>query len=220
MNKMKRLPLACKTIDDMLGGGIEYQSITEVHGEAGSGKTNFCLQASRECAKKGKKVAYIDSEGVSTERVDQICKNCDSKKILQNILFYQPTSFDEQEKMISKALNLSEVGLVVVDTINLHYRIGQEEDKDSAMRCFTRQVGKLQMAAMQKNISVLITEQVYSDKNGEIKPFTNRDIEHMVKTMLKLEKVGIGKRRVTIIKHRSLPEGQTALFSVTSTGLE
>ena len=53
MNKMKRLPVACNPIDEMLGGGIEYRSITEVHGEAGSGKTNFCLQASRECAKKG-----------------------------------------------------------------------------------------------------------------------------------------------------------------------
>ena len=217
---MKRLPLACKPIDELLVGGIEYQSITEIHGEAGSGKTNFCLQASRECAEKGKKVAYIDSEGVSTERVEQICKNYDSKKILQNILFYQPASFDEQEKMISKALNIDQVGLVVVDTVNLLYRISQEEDKDSAMRCFTRQVGNLQMAAMQKNICVLLTEQVYSDKNGDIKPFTNRDIEHMVKTMLKLEKVGIGKRRVVIIKHRSLPEGKTAIFSITSTGLE
>ena len=79
--KMERLQLKCKPLDDLLGGGIESNAITEIHGEAGSGKTNLCLQASREYASKGKKVAYIDSEGVSLERLDQMCKEYDGKGI-------------------------------------------------------------------------------------------------------------------------------------------
>ena len=83
---MKRLPLKCKPLDDLLGGGIESKTITKIFGEAGSGKTNLCLQASRECANNGRKVAYIDTEGVSLERLDQMCKDYSYEKILENIL--------------------------------------------------------------------------------------------------------------------------------------
>ena len=50
---MKRLPLKCKPLDVLLGGGLERKTITEIYGEAGSGKTNLCLQASRECVVNG-----------------------------------------------------------------------------------------------------------------------------------------------------------------------
>ncbi len=52
----------------------------------------------------------------------------------------------------------------------------------------------MQMAARKKDIFILISEQVYTDKNGEIKPFTHRETEHIIKTSIKLEKIGIGKR--------------------------
>jgi DNA repair protein RadB len=95
---MKYLKLKCESLDDLLGGGIESNAITEIYGEAGSGKTNFCLQASRECANNGQKVAYIGSDGVSVERLKQICQGYDYEKILSNILFYSPSSFEEQKK--------------------------------------------------------------------------------------------------------------------------
>ena len=217
---MKHLKLNCKPLDDLIGGGIECNTITEIHGEAGTGKTNFCLQASRECANKKSKVAYIDSEGVSIERLHQLCTNYDYDKILSNILFFNPCSFEEQEKMVNNALKIKDVKLIVIDTINLFYRFSLEDDKDYAMRCFSRQVANLQVASREKNIYVLLAEQVYTDKNGDIKPFTNRDIEHMVKAIIKIEKTGLGKRLATVIKHRSQPEGKTATFTIGSTGLE
>jgi DNA repair protein RadB len=217
---MKYLKLGCRPLDDLLGGGIENKIITEVHGEAGSGKTNLSLQASRECANKNKKVIYIDSEGVSLERLKQICEDYNSKIVLPNILFFNPSSLVEQEKIINNSIKIDGVGLIVIDTINLFYRIFLEDDKEYIMRSFTRQVANLQLAARRKNIHIIMNEQVYTDKNGEIKPFTNRDIEHMIKTIIRLEKVGNGKRLATIIKHRSQPEGKNAFFTITSNGLE
>ena len=61
---------------------------------------------------------------------------------------------------------------------------------------------------------------MYTDKNGEIKPFTHRETEHIIKTSIKLEKIGIGKRNAMIMKHRSQPEGKTTSFAITSCGLE
>jgi len=217
---MKRLQLKCNPIDNLLGGGIEYKTITKIYGEAGSGKTNLCLQASRECANNEKKVAYIDSEGASLERLNQICKKYNYEKIIKNILFYNPLSLEDQEKMIKNAINIKDLGLIIVDTINLFYRINLEGDKEGAMRSFTRQMANLQIAAREKDIHVIVVEQVYTDKNGDIKPFTNRDTEHMIKTIVRLEKTGVGERQATIIKHRSQPEEKNTIFKITAIGIE
>jgi len=218
---MKHLKLKCRPLDDLLGGGIESGAITEVYGEAGSGKSNLCLQATRECASLGKKVAFVDSEGVSIERLNQMCKKeYNFKKILDNIMFFTPDSFDSQEKMIKEAIDNSDVELIVVDSLNLFYRMHLEDDKEATMRSFLRQMGSMQMAARKKDIFILVSEQVYTDKNSEIKPFTHRETEHMIKISIKLEKMGVGKRTAINMKHRSHPEGKTTSFTKTSTGLE
>jgi len=220
MLKMKSLKLGCKPLDDLLGEGIESGIITKIYGETGTGKTNVCLQASREWAKAGNKVAYIDTEGVSIERLRQICTNYDFKNILDNILFFSPNSYKQQEKMITDVIKIDKVNLIIVDTINLFYRINLENDKEGTMRGFTRQMANLQIATREKDLFIIVVEQVYTDKNGEIRPFTNRDTEHMIKTAIKLEKKGVGERQVTIIKHRSQPEDKKACFKITATGLE
>lgn len=217
---MMKLKLNCTSLDNLLGGGIESGSITEIYGEAGSGKTNFCLQATRECAVTGRKVAYIDSEGVSLERLNQICNGYDIKYILDRILFFSPMTLQEQEKMISNAIKIKDIQLIIVDTLNLFYRLFVDAEKDETTHSFTRQVAVLQKAAREKNLYIIVTQQVYTDKNGEIKPFTNREIEHLFKTALKLEKVDIGVREATIMKHRSQPEGKKARFIITQKGLE
>jgi DNA repair protein RadB len=217
---MHMLSLGCPPLDILLGGGLESGIITRVYGEAGTGKTNLCLQAARECVLSGKKVAYIDTEGVSIERIRQICVDCDYKKILHEILFFTPTSFESQEQMIHDAIAMKAVGLVIVDTITMFYRLNLEDDREGGIRSFTRQVTNLQVAAREKDLFVIITEQVYTDKAGEVKPFTNRDAEHMTKTILRLDRKGIGQREATIIKHRSQPEGKKACFRISAVGLE
>ncbi len=218
---MQYLEIKCNPLDELLGGGIESGTITEVYGEAGSGKTNVCLQATRECASKLGKVAFIDSEGVSFKRLEQLCKNgYNYKKILDKILFFCPKSFEDQEKMINDIIQKGEVKLIVIDTLNIFYRINLEKDKDATMRSFLRQMANLQINAREKDIFVLIAEQVYTDKNGDIKPFTHRETEHMIKTSVKLEKLDIGKRMATVMKHRSQPEGKQTTFSITSDGLK
>ena len=218
--EMKRLQLKCKPLDDLLGGGIESNTITEVYGEAGSGKTNLCLQASRECVASGKKVAYIDTESVSIERMGQICEGYDYKKMLSNILFFAPTSFEEQEKMIYNAIKVDDVGLIVVDTFNMFYRIKIEDDEEGANRSLNRQLTNLQLAARKKDLYVMIAGQVYGIENDDVKPFAGRGVEHMAKTILKLERVSTGRRRAIIVKHRSQPEGKKAFFNITGKGLE
>ena len=217
---MNSLKIGCKPLDSLLGEGIEKGIISKIYGESGTGKTNICLQAARECAKSGLKVAYVDTEGVSIERLHQICKSHDFKKIFNNILFFKPKSLDEQRKIILDVTKKDDIRLVIIDTINMFYRINLEDDKEGTMRSFTKQVSNLQIATREKDLFVIIAEQVYTDKNGEIKPFTNRDTEHMIKTVIKLEKKDVGQRRAIIIKHRSQPEENKTCFKITEKGLE
>jgi DNA repair protein RadB len=216
---MTLLPLDCQPLDELLGGGLESGIITRIYGEAGSGKTNICLQAARQCVRSKKKVAYIDTEGVSLERMRQICVDCDYRNILRDILFFTPTSFATQEQMITDAIALKGIGLIIVDTITMFYRLNLETDREGAIRSFTRQLTNLQLAAREKDIFVIITEQVFTNKKGEVRPFTNRDADHMTKTIIRFDRKGIGQREAIIIKHRSQPEGKKAGFCINTAGL-
>ena len=60
-------------LDELLDGGIEKRTITQVYGPPGVGKTNICLNIAIGVAKRGKKVVYIDTEGgISVDRIRQI----------------------------------------------------------------------------------------------------------------------------------------------------
>lgn len=217
---MNRLKINCTPLDDLLGGGIESKQITEIYGEPGSGKTNFCLQASRECANNGRIVTYIISDGLSLERLNQICSDFDSKQIFTRILFFKPSSLKQQEEMIKNAIKIKNIGLIVLDTFNLFYRLALENDEKFADRSLNRQITDLQLAAMKKNIFVIISGHVYSTKNDDVKPFAGKGIERIVKTILKFEKIGVGKRQATIIKHPSQNIGKKTVFKITGKGLE
>jgi DNA repair protein RadB len=217
---MKRLKINCKPLDDLLNGGIESKSITEVYGEAGTGKTNLCLQLARECAKNGKKVAYVDSEGVSIERLNQLLVGYDKKEIFSNILFFKPLSLSDQEETIKKIINLDDVELIVLDTYNHFYRLILEDEEKPSFRSLNRQITDLQLSSIKKDLYVLITGQVFMIDNNDVKPFAGKGIEHIAKTIIKFEKVGLGRRQATLIKHRSIAEGKKAVFSIVSNGLE
>lgn len=216
---MKRLNVESSSLDELLGGGVENASITEIYGEPGSGKTNFCLQVARNMALSGKKVAYIDSEGVSLERLRQIC-NDSYEKVVENILFFNPSSFEEQELMLKNSFKIKNLGMIVLDTYNMFYRLSVENNDLCNVRSLNRQIANLQVEARKKNFYALIVGQVYSVDNDDVKPFSGLGVEHVAKTILKFNKAGSGKRKATIIKHRSQPENKTTFFKITSDGLE
>ena len=215
---MDKLPLDC-SLDKLLEGGIEAGIITEIYGEGGTGKTNICIQAAKKCIENGKRVVYIDTEGISKERLLQVFKD---KKKLEKILFFFPFSLKEQEEMVEKAIKI-DAGIIILDSANLFYRLEMNEDEARATRSLTKQLVTLQIEARKKNIPVIITSQVYS-AGDDIKPFAGRSIDHIAKTIIKIEKAGTEngreKRKATIVKHRSLPEGKSVYFFITEDGIE
>lgn len=221
-----KIPMNAKPIDDLLNGGFESGILTEIYGEAGTGKTNICLQLGREIANSGKKVAYLDTEGVSMERLEQICGKA-FEKIMGNFLVHKIMSIEEQGTSIEKLGKIPKIGLVVVDSVNVFARKISKEDKEVDLQFFNH-IMQLQRFARMKKVPILVTAQVY-EYNGEVLPFSGGRLSHIVKTIMRLEKVKpedagdisfAGMRRATIMKHRAIPEGKNAVFQLTGIGVD
>ncbi len=214
-----RLSTGCPPLDELLGGGLEPGAITLVYGEAGTGKTNLCLQASVQAVLQGKgKVAFVDSEGVSMERLSQIA-GPHLSRVVKNILFFSPGSLAEQERTVRSLQKIASPSLLAVDSINMFYRLGLGVDGgDQAQKALTGMMGDLLRLTRTKELPALVTGQVYTGEEGAL-AFGGRIMEHIVKTILRLERVGPGVRRAVLVKHRSQPEGSVAEFFLTREGL-
>jgi len=214
-----RIPLGCSQFDRLLGGGIEKGSVTLIYGEAGAGKTNVCLQLARNMAINGSKVAYIDSEGLSSERLSQVF--ADHEDAIKNLLIFEVHTFAEQSDRIDKVEKLAAAGtisLVVIDSLTMFYRLNYE---DSYVRNdFIRQTEALLNMARRYEIAVMITSQVYSNiTTGGVEFLGGHALHHNAKTIIRLDKRTEGRRAAVIMKHRSLPEGRAAMYRITETGI-
>lgn len=217
---MDRIPLGCPQFDRLLGGGIECGSVTLFYGEAGAGKTNVCLQIAREVALQGKKVAYIDSEGLSAERMSQVFQG--NEEAMKNLLVFQVHSFSEQSDRIDKVEKLAALGtisLVVIDSLTMYYRLNH--DDVMARNEFVRQTEVLLNTARKYEIAIMATSQVYSNlQNGGVEFLGGHALHHNAKTIVRLDKRMDGRRAAVIVKHRSIPEGRSVLYRITETGIE
>lgn len=226
--KDTRITTGSKVLDSMLGGGYEKDVITTVYGPAGSGKTVLCLLCSINIARTGKKVVYVDCEGgFSLERLKQITSHIsqDYKKILDDIIFLKPTSFAEQKKSFEKLKDVvnDKVGLIVVDTIAMLYRLelGKGEDIHEVNIELGKQISYLTEIARKKNIPVLITNQVYADFDVKDKVnIVGGDIlKYGSKCLIELQITPNNNRRAILRKHRSIEEEKELLFKIVEGGI-
>jgi DNA repair protein RadB len=225
---MVKISAGSYDLNKWLFGGYESDIVTVVYGAAGTGKTNFCLQATVSQAKKGNKVVYIDTEGgFSSDRVKQLIgEDKNYKEVLENILLLSPTNFDEQKESFKKLSNhlKDEVSLIVVDGMTILYRLeyaiarekkGDELDKIN--KELVEQMKILVEIARKKGIPVLVTNQVYRWEDssrmvgGDILNYWGKCLIELVN-----EK---GKRMAILKKHRSMPE-KTLDYTITNSGIK
>jgi len=221
---MTRITTGSVPLDQFLNGGYDSNIITTIYGPSGSGKTNLCLLAAVKVAESGKNVLFIDTEGgIAVERIKQI--SSDYETVLTKILFINPVTFEDQKVTIAKlkALATEDVGLIIVDSIAMLYRLelSQAEEVYDVNSALGKQIASLVEIARTKNIPVLITNQVYADfeQKDKVKMVGGDLLKYGSKCLIELQKFA-HCRGLVLRKHRSLPEGKELKFKIVQNGIE
>lgn len=234
MGFIERLSTGCEALDWLLSGGLETDIVTTIYGGPGTGKTNFALMITSHIA-KSHKVVFIDTEGsYSIERLKQIAgKNF--KSILANTLIKKPVTFEEQADTLMNLKQFIEktedVGLIILDSAATLYRLEftKAEDIPSLNKEFALQLSQLVFIARTLNIPVLLTNQIYSDMEGNNRMVGGNILNYKSKCLIELKKYDLGykqnkrslvnNKRIAILKkHRSLPN-KAFIFEISNTGI-
>ncbi|RLI98429.1 MAG: DNA repair and recombination protein RadA [Candidatus Aenigmatarchaeota archaeon] len=235
-NTIGKITTGSKTLDELLGGGIETQSITEAHGAFGSGKSQLAhqlavtVQLPKDKGGMGSKALFIDSEGTfRPERVKQMAESLglDPKKTLDNIMVARAYNSDHQILLVEKAeevIKQENIKMLIVDSLTSQFRSDYTGRGTLANRQqkMNRHLHKLQKLSDVYNLAVYVTNQVMSRPDimfgDPTAPIGGHILGHQATFRLYLRKSKGEKRIAKLIDSPSLPEGET-IFTVTSEGV-
>ncbi|NKE37154.1 DNA repair and recombination protein RadB [Natronococcus sp. JC468] len=223
------IPTGCGPIDELLGGGFERGTVTQLYGPPAAGKTNLALSAAVETAVADGTAVYIDTEGLSVDRFEQLLsarvdETADVERVASRIVVEDALDFEQQEEAVRDAEEFADrASLIVLDSATGFYRLERtgESDDGEALRGVARQITHLLSLARKHDLAVVLTNQVFADPDADrTRPLGGNTLEHWTGTVLRIERFRGGNRRATLEKHRSKPTGESAQFRITETGLE
>ncbi len=234
--KVGKITTSSKTLDQLLGGGVETQCILEAHGAFGSGKSQLAhqlavnVQLSKEKGGLGGKAVFIDTEGTfRPERVQQMAEaaGVDPKKVLENIFVARAYNSDHQLILTEKAEDFikdNNVRLIIVDSVTSAFRSDYTGRGTLANRQqkLNRHLHSLLRLANVHNLAVYVTNQVMSRPDilfgDPTAPIGGHIMGHQATFRVYLRKSKGEKRIAKLIDSPCLPEGET-IFLVKPEGV-
>jgi len=231
-----RITTGSKTLDQLLGGGVETQCILEAHGAFGSGKSQVAhqlavnVQLPPEKGGLGGKAIFIDTEQTfRPERIQQMAEaaGMNPKKVLENILVARAYNSDHQILLADKAEDFvkgNNVRLIIVDSVTAAFRSDYTGRGTLANRQqrLNRHLHVLQKLADVHNLAVFVTNQVMSRPDilfgDPTAPIGGHIMGHQATFRLYLRKSKGDKRIAKLIDSPCLPEGET-IFLVKTEGI-
>jgi DNA repair protein RadB len=217
----------CISLDKLLGGGFPTEAVSLVYGEAETGKTSLAVQCAVNCARRGIKSLFIDTDGTfSYERLSQIAEY-DYEKISPLMIIMRPTTFQEQSRAIDhlEKVITNKFGLIVVDTVTSLYRVELDDTEETyaANRELNRQLAVLTQIAKTCGVAVLVISQVRSVPLGEtveMKPVATRVLNYWSDIILDMKQTG-QTRVIKVLreKHPSIKGTGFIYIKIESTGI-
>ena len=205
-------------VDDLIGS-LQEDTITTFFGPPGCGTSTICFEYIVSCLKTGKKVVFVDTEGgFSVERLQLI----DSDVDLKNIVVFSPKSFEDQIKVVSnlneQIKNASSIGLVVVDSLVMLYRLKLGGAPQKINTELGEQLRMLTEISRSYHIPILITNQMYKDfDTKQSRQVGGNLLEYWSKTIVEID-IDEGLRSMILRKHKILPEGKGINFKIEQRG--
>lgn len=231
------ITVGSEAFDELIGGGIETQSITEVFGEFGSGKSQIShelavtVQLPEEQGGLDGECVYIDTENTfRPERIEQIANGfgLDHEEVLQKIHVARAFNSSHQILMADKVNELIQQGapvkLVIVDSLMAHFRAEYVGRESLAVRQqkLNQHLHVLQQIANTYNVAVFITNQVQARPDAffgsPTKATGGHVLGHASTYRIWLKKGLAGKRIARLVDSPHLPEGE-CVFKITTEGV-
>jgi len=233
-----RLTTGSNTMNELIGGGIETQTITEFYGEYGSGKSQMChqlcvnVQLPTEKGGLNSGALYIDTENTfRTERIVQMAQHLDlvPEEVAKNIIVAEAYTSDHQMFLLDNAdkiIKENGIHLIIVDSLTSHFRseyLGRAMLAERQQK-LNKHMHKLIRLARAFNAAAVVTNQVMAKPDvffgDAIHPIGGHIVAHTSHTRLYLRKSARGPVRIArLVSSAYLPEGER-VFKITENGVE
>jgi len=234
---MKKMTTGCSSLDAILDGGLETQSITEFYGEYGSGKSQLChqlclaVQLPEEKGGLNGGALIIDTEQVfRPDRIIQIAPRLglDPKDVLKRIVFAEAINSNHQMILLENAdevIKENGIRLIVIDSLTGNFRseyIGREMLAPRQQQ-LNKHMYKLLRLARAFNAVAAVTNQVSSTPDAyagsQPVPIGGHIVGHRSHTRIYLRKGRSNLRVASIVASPFLPEREAPL-RITERGIE
>ncbi|KAH7482214.1 DNA repair protein RAD51 A [Phytophthora ramorum] len=233
------LSTGSNAVDELLKGGVETGSITELFGEFRTGKTQLCHQLCVTCqlpVDRGGgegKALFIDTEGTfRPQRLQAIAERygLDGDSVLDNVAFARAYNSEHQMQLLVQASAMmaeSRFALVIVDSATALFRTdysgrGELAARQQELAKFLRALTRM---ADEFGVAVVITNQMTANPDSgmfakdPLQPIGGNIMAHASCTRLRLKK-GRGENRVMkVVDSPILPESE-AIYSITEQGIQ
>jgi RecA/RadA recombinase len=208
------LPSGVSALDRILNGGLSTGLFIHFYGEAAAGKTTVALQFSNAVNRIGARTIYINSESTSPiERLEQISGK-KFEHIKGKMMILSPKNFEEQSALIDdiELYAHDETRLVVIDTLTRLYRAVLDDRETNYLnhRELNRQAGVLKGLARERNVAVLVLNQVRGsmDSTEGFEPVAGNILDYWSDYILKMR---VGKGTGERILKRLRPESEPSM---------
>jgi len=235
--KALKITTGSKSLDKLLGGGVETQAITEVYGAFASGKTQLAFQLAvniqlpPEKGGLGRKCLFIDTENTfSPQRIIQISKGLklDSDKTLKNVFVARAYNSDHQVFLVDKSTDMIEqknIGLIIIDSLTSHFRadfVGRGE-LAARQQKLNRHLHQLQRLSDAHNLAVYVTNQVMARPDvlfgDPTAPVGGHVLAHQATYRIYFRRGKGGTRVAKLMDAANLPPGEI-VFKIAEDGIK
>jgi len=216
-----RVPLKVEEIDEMTRGGFETQSLYEIWGDEGSGKTQLVMTAMAEYLGAGHGVMMVDCEGTfDLDRFEEICKarhiEYDEDKLGYH-LYSDESELEHGLQTMCEELIERDVKLIIIDGLVGLMRLafegrGELNERQIELKGILKYLRNLSILL---NTSIIITNQVTANVGGfgsPIKPIGGFILGHYVKYICWIFKGMKNNRTIRLTKSPKHPVGDYKCF--------
>lgn len=235
---VRRLSTMSKQVDELLGGGLETQTITEFYGEYGVGKSILChqlavnVQLPEEKGGLNGSALYIDTENTfRPEWIVRMAKamGLDPIETAKRIIYSEAFNSDHQVLVLDKAdkvIQENNVKLIIVDSLTAHFRseyLGREmlAERQQKLNSHLHRLVRLSRAF---NACAVVTNQVMSRPDQffamAVEAVGGHIVSHTTHTRIFLRRTSSGPVRICrLVSSPYLPEGER-IFKITEEGIK